>query len=55
LAVEAVNASGDADIDNATCAVPASTFEDVATQTLNKRPTLTSDNAPGTFIPQTLP
>lgn len=55
LAVEAVNASGDADIDNATCAVPATTFEDAATQTLNKRPTITSDNAPGTFVPQTLP
>jgi len=55
LAVEAVNDSGDADIDNTSCAAPAATFEDIATQTLNKRPTLTSDNAPGTFVPQTLP
>ena len=55
LAVEAVNASGDADIDNATCAAPGTTFEDVATQTLNKRPTLTSDIPAGTFVPQTLP
>jgi hypothetical protein len=55
LAEEAVNDSGEADINNATCIAPVTTFEDVATQTLNKRPTLTSDNAPGTFVPQTLP
>jgi len=55
LAVEAVNASGEADIDNVSCAAPAATFEDIANQILNKRPTLTSDNAPGTFVPQTLP
>jgi len=55
LAVEAVNDSGDADIDNATCAAPASTFEDVATQTLNMRPTVTSDPATGAFVTQTLP
>ena len=37
MAVEAVNAVGESDIDNATCAAPASTFEDTATQTLNMR------------------
>jgi len=51
LAVEAANASGDADIDNTTCAAPATTFEDVATQTLNKRPTVIPDPATGTFVP----
>jgi len=55
LAVEAVNASGDADIDNATCAAPASGYEDVASQILNMRPTVTSDPATGAFVPQTLP
>ena len=55
LAVEAVNDAGDADIDNATCAAPASTYEDVATQTLNMRPTVTSDPATGAFVTQKLP
>jgi hypothetical protein len=55
LAVEAVNASGDADIDNATCAIPASTYEDVATQVLNARPTVTNDPTTGTFVTQTMP
>ncbi len=55
LAVEAVNAAGDSDIDNATCAAPATPFEDVATQTLNMRPTVTSDPATGAFVTQTLP
>lgn len=55
LAVEAVNSAGDADIDNATCAAPATPFEDVATQTLNMRPTVTSDPATGAFVVQTLP
>jgi hypothetical protein len=55
LAVEAVNDSADPDIDNATCAAPATTFEDVATQTLNLRPTVTSDPATGAFIVQTMP
>ncbi len=55
MAVEAVNGSGDADIDNATCAAPASTYEDIATQTLNKRPTVTSDPSTGAFVVQTLP
>ena len=55
MAVEGVNASGDADIDNATCAAPASTYEDTAIQILNKRPTVTNDPATGNFIVQTLP
>jgi hypothetical protein len=55
LAVEAVNDSADPDIDNATCAAPASTYEDTATQTLNLRPTVTSDPATGAFVIQTLP
>ena len=55
MAVEAVNSTGDADIDNATCAAPASTFEDTAVQTLNKRPTVTNDPATGSFVVQTLP
>ncbi|MEI7829233.1 MAG: hypothetical protein WCI31_05665 [Prolixibacteraceae bacterium] len=55
MAVEAVNDSGDPDIDNATCAAPASTYEDIATQTLNLRPTVTSDPATGAFVVQTLP
>jgi hypothetical protein len=55
MAVEGVNASGEADIDNATCAAPAATFEDTASQILNKRPTVTPDPATGTFIVQTLP
>jgi hypothetical protein len=55
MAVEGVNASGEADIDNATCAAPATPYEDTATQTLNKRPTVTNDPATGTFIVQTLP
>jgi hypothetical protein len=55
MAVEAVNSAGDADIDNATCAAPASTFEDTAVQTLNKRPTVTNDPATGSFVIQTMP
>ncbi len=55
LAVEALNDSGDADIDNATCAAPTSTYEDSATQTLNMRPTLTADPTTGSFVPQTMP
>jgi hypothetical protein len=55
LAVEAVDSVGDADIENATCAAPASTYEDNAMQTLNKRPTVTNDPATGSFIVQTLP
>jgi len=55
LAVEAVNDSAEPDIDNATCAAPASTYEDVATQTLNLRPTVTSVPATGAFVVQTLP
>jgi hypothetical protein len=55
LAVEAVNSSAEADIDNATCAAPATTYEDTATQTLNKRPTVTNDPTTGTFVPQTMP
>ena len=55
LAVEAVNDSAEPDIDNATCAAPASTYEDVATQTLNMRPTVTSVPATGAFVVQTLP
>jgi hypothetical protein len=55
MAVEAVNSTGDADIDNLTCAAPASTFEDTATQTLNRRPAVTPDPATGTFIVQTIP
>ncbi|MEK7720532.1 MAG: hypothetical protein AAB347_13185 [Bacteroidota bacterium] len=55
LAVEAVNDSAEPDIDNATCAAPATTYEDVATQTLNMRPTVTSVPATGAFVVQTLP
>ncbi len=55
MAVEGVNAAGEADIDNATCAAPASTYEDTAVQTLNMRPTVTPSAATGTFIVQTLP
>lgn len=55
MAVEAVNSAGDVDIDNATCAAPASTFEDTAVQTLNKRPTVTNDPATGSFVVQTMP
>ena len=55
MAVEAVTSAGDADIDNATCAAPASTFEDTAVQTLNKRPTVTNDPATGSFVIQTMP
>lgn len=55
LAVEAVNAAGESDIDNATCAAPGTPYEDKATQTLNMRPTVTNDAATGTFVPQTLP
>ncbi len=55
MAVEAVNAAGDADIDNATCAPPVTTFEDVATQTLNLRPDVKADAATGTLVPQKLP
>jgi hypothetical protein len=55
LAVEAVNINLEPDIDNATCATPASTFEDTAVQTLNKRPTVTNDPATGAFVVQTLP
>ena len=55
MAVEAVNSASDADIDNATCAAPASTFEDTAVQTLNKRPTVTNDPATGSFVVQTMP
>ena len=56
LAVEAVNDSAEPDIDNATCAAPATTYEDVATQTLNiVRPTVTSVPATGAFVVQTLP
>ena len=58
LAVEAVNANLDPDIDNATCAapIPATGYEDTAVQTLNMRPTVTTGlTAPQNFIPQTLP
>lgn len=55
LAVEAVNANNEADIDNATCAAPATTFEDTAVQTLNLRPTVTGDPATGAFVTQTMP
>ena len=55
LAVEGVNDSGEPDIDNATCAAPASTYEDSATQTLKMRPTVTADPTTGSFVPQTLP
>jgi hypothetical protein len=55
MAVEAVNVNNEPDIDNASCAAPASTFEDIAEQTLNLRPTVTSDPATGTFVVQTLP
>lgn len=49
LAVEAVDAAGNKDVD-ATCAIGAG-FEDIATQTLNARPTVTG--APTTpFLPQ---
>ncbi|MCE1197692.1 MAG: hypothetical protein LWW85_01880 [Marinilabiliales bacterium] len=48
LAVEAVNDAGEPDIDNATCAAPSSTYEDVATQTITKRPTVTG--ASGAFL-----
>jgi len=55
LAVEAVNANSEADIDNATCAAPATTYEDIAEQTLNLRPTVTGDPATGNFVTQTMP
>jgi len=55
LAVEGVNDSGEPDIDNATCAAPASTYEDSATQTLKMRPTVSADPTTGSFVPQTLP
>ena len=55
LAVEAVNINNEPDIDNATCAAPASTYEDTAEQTLNMRPTLNPDPATGAFVVQTLP
>jgi len=55
MAVEAVNDSAEPDIDNATCAAPATTYEDFATQTLNMRPTVTSVPATGAFVVQTLP
>ena len=57
LAVEAVNSSAEADIDNATCAapIPATGYEDTAAQTLNMRPTVTPDPATGAFVVQTLP
>ena len=55
MAVEAVNINNEPDIDNATCAAPASTYEDTAEQTLNMRPTVTPDPATGAFVVQTLP
>ncbi|MCX6220396.1 MAG: hypothetical protein NTZ69_05355 [Bacteroidia bacterium] len=55
LSVEAVNINNEPDIDNATCAAPASTYEDTAVQTLNMRPTVTNDPATGAFVVQTLP
>jgi hypothetical protein len=55
MAVEGVNSSAEADVDNATCAVPATTYEDTATQILNMRPKITPDPATGAFIVQTLP
>jgi len=55
LAVEAVNINNEPDIDNATCAAPASTYEDTAEQTLNMRPTVNPDPATGAFVVQTLP
>lgn len=56
LAVEAVNINNEPDIDNATCAAPATPYEDTATQTLNMRPTVTTGlAAPLNFVPQTLP
>jgi hypothetical protein len=54
LAVEAVNANNEPDIDNASCAAGAG-YEDTATQTLNLRPTVTSDPATGAFVVQTMP
>lgn len=54
LAVEAVNANNDPDIDNTTCAAGAG-YEDTADQTLNMRPTVTSVPATGAFVVQTLP
>ena len=55
MAVEAVNINNEPDIDNATCAAPASPYEDTAEQTLNMRPTVTPDPATGAFVVQTLP
>ncbi len=55
LAVEAVNANNEADIDNATCAAPGAPYEDTADQTLNARPTVTPDPTTGAFVPQTAP
>ena len=54
LAVEAVNANNEPDIDNTTCAVGVG-YEDTADQTLNMRPTVTSVPATGAFVVQTLP
>jgi hypothetical protein len=55
VSVEAINVNNEPDIDNATCAAPATTYEDIAEQTLKMRPTVTSDPATGAFVTQTLP
>ncbi len=55
MAVEAENTNNEADIDNATCLAPATTYEDTAMQTINMRPSVTADPATGTLVPQKLP
>jgi hypothetical protein len=55
VSVDAINVNNEPDIDNATCAAPATTYEDIAEQILKMRPTVTSDPATGAFVTQTLP
>jgi hypothetical protein len=52
LAVDATNAAGEDDVDNATCTIV--TWEDLAMQTVDPRPTVNPTVPPG-FIPPTAP
>jgi hypothetical protein len=52
LAVNAENAEGQEDVNNATCLVPTPNFEDVATQRLLERPDVTNTTPPpAVFLP----
>jgi len=55
LAVEGTDSESNADKDNSTCLVPTPNYEDVATQTLTLRPTVTPNSppsAPDVFVPK---